>query len=414
MYKWLDERLNLGRLRKKFLRKAFPVHHSFYLGELTLVAFVVLVLTGFFLTMMYEPSSRLITTPAGLVPAATASVVYIDSLPFGRVLRSVHHWSAHLMIAVGGLHLLRIFLTGAYKKPREINWWVGIGLLVLTVVGAFTGFALPFDSFAITAAKIGYGIADAIPWVGGWLATVFFAGRYPTTHSLPRLLPIHVLWIPLLVTSLIGIHLLVMVKQKHTQPGWARLQAPGKIVGVPLVPQQSAMILVLLFLYLGVVFILGGLFTVHPVEAVASAAESSAIMRPDWYFLWVYGLLQMTPASWHWHWLGAEIGPEFIGGVLLPMLVVAPVVLVPLLDRRAAPMLYAEQPTLHPWRTGLAVGFVAFLFVAALAGYHEDLKWPIPLFWGLLLAGPPSLALGVRAALGRLFAPKGLALEKFA
>lgn len=143
MYKWLDERLDLQRLNSKLFRKAFPVHHTFFLGEITLFAFVVLVLTGVFLTLNYEPSIREVTTPDGQkLPAAYASILYIDSLPFGAVIRSLHHWSAHIMIAAAFLHMIRIHLSGAYKKPRELNWLVGIGLLVLAIVTAFTGYAL--------------------------------------------------------------------------------------------------------------------------------------------------------------------------------------------------------------------------------------------------------------------------------
>lgn len=167
MYRWLDERLDLRGLYHKVLRKAFPVHHSFFLGEITLFAFVVLVLTGVFLTLNYEPSIREVRLADGrTVPAAYASVLYIDSLPFGAVIRSLHHWSAHVMIAAAFLHMLRILLSGAYKKPRELNYLVGLGLLGLTVVTAFTGYALPYDNYAVTATRIGYGIAHSIPWIG--------------------------------------------------------------------------------------------------------------------------------------------------------------------------------------------------------------------------------------------------------
>ncbi len=128
MYQWLDERLDITRFNNKVLRKAFPVHHTFFLGEITLFAFVVLILTGIFLTFNYEPSTRLIKVAGYTDPvqAAYASILYIDSLPFGAVIRSMHHWSAHIMIAAAFLHLLRILLSGAYKKPRELNWIIGM------------------------------------------------------------------------------------------------------------------------------------------------------------------------------------------------------------------------------------------------------------------------------------------------
>ncbi len=206
MYKWLDERLDLTGLYQKVLRKAFPVHHSFFLGEITLFAFVVLVLTGIFLTLNFEPSIREVKLPDGrTVPAAYGSILYIDSLPFGAVIRSLHHWSAHVMIAAAFLHMLRILLTGAYKKPRELNYLVGLGLLGLAVVTAFTGYALPYDNYAVTATRIGYGIAASIPWIGGTLAEVMFGGEFPgSAKSIPRLFSLHVLWLPLLLMASSG------------------------------------------------------------------------------------------------------------------------------------------------------------------------------------------------------------------
>ncbi len=269
MYKWLDERLDLTSLYQKVLRKAFPVHHSFFLGEITLFAFVVLVLTGVFLTLNYEPSIREVRLPDGrTVPAAYASILYIDSLSFGAVIRSLHHWSAHAMIAAAFLHMLRILLTGAYKKPRELNYLVGLALLGLAVVTAFTGYALPYDNYAVTATRIGYGIAASIPWVGGTIAEVMFGGEFPgSERSIPRLYSLHVLWLPLLLMALIGLHLAIMIKQKHTQPRYAERVAPGKILGVPMYPQQMVMMGILFALYVGIMTMIAGAFLAHPVEA---------------------------------------------------------------------------------------------------------------------------------------------------
>jgi cytochrome b-561 len=320
MYKWLDERLDLTSLYQKVLRKAFPVHHSFFLGEITLFAFVVLVLTGVFLTLNYEPSIREVRLPDGrTVPAAYASILYIDSLPFGAVIRSLHHWSAHAMIAAAFLHMLRILLTGAYKKPRELNYLVGLALLGLAVVTAFTGYALPYDNYAVTATRIGYGIAASIPWVGGTIAEVMFGGEFPgSERSIPRLFSLHVLWLPLLLMALIGLHLAIMIKQKHTQPRYAERVAPGKILGVPMYPQQMVMMGILFALYVGVMTMIAGAFLAHPVEAFGPPTPNTPAVKPDWYFLWLYGLLQIIPASWQFRLFGATIGPEFIGGVIIP------------------------------------------------------------------------------------------------
>ncbi len=393
VYKWLDERLDLGRLNKKFMRKAFPVHHSFFLGEITLFAFIALVLTGLFLTFNYEPSARIIKYQGEDLPAAYASVLYIDSLPFGKVIRSVHHWSAHIMIAAAFLHLLRILVTGAYKKPREINWYIGLGLLGLAVVTAFTGYSLPYDAYAVTATQIGYGIGASIPYVGQWISQVMFGGEFPTLRSLPRLYSIHVVWLPLTLLALIGLHMLIMIKQKHTQPRYAEKIAPGKILGVPMMPMQAAVMGLLFLLYLGVLFILGGVFIAHPIEAYGPPGASTPAVKPDWYFLWIYGILQIIPNSWviplPW---GQELNPEFIGGVLIPGILGIAAVLLPLVDARKTKMRYLELPSHHPLRTSVTVGILFFFFVGTLAGWKQELGLSNAVLWTMLILIPLASA----------------------
>lgn len=196
---WLDERLETHKFAQKFLRKAFPVHSTFFLGELALFCFVILVFTGVLLAFSYEPSSEPVRLGREDVPAAYASVVRNDQTPFGYLLRQTHHWSAHLMIAAVILHLLRVFFTGMYKKPREINWVVGVLLLMITVFAAFSGYLLPFDEFAVTATGIGYNIAHATPWIGPALADFIFAGKFPAPGTIPRFYAYHVMLIPLLL-----------------------------------------------------------------------------------------------------------------------------------------------------------------------------------------------------------------------
>ncbi|MDF3016421.1 MAG: ubiquinol-cytochrome reductase, cytochrome subunit, partial [Thermomicrobiales bacterium] len=148
--RWLDERLSISALYRKYGRKAFPVHSSFFLGEMALFAFVILVLTGIYLGFIYVPSNAEITVDGETLPEAYASVRLIESIPVANLFRNTHHWAAHLMVAAVLLHLVRVFFTGTYRKPREINWVVGIVLLGLTLVAGFVGYALPYDSYAVT------------------------------------------------------------------------------------------------------------------------------------------------------------------------------------------------------------------------------------------------------------------------
>jgi len=407
MHGWWEERLEISRLREKYLLKVFPVHYTFFLGEIALVAFVILVVTGIFLAVNYEPSFRTVHYAGQAVPAAYASVVRIDTLPFGQVIRSTHHWSAHIFIAAAFLHLLRHMLSGSYKKPREVNWWIGLIVLVLGVVTAFTGYSLPSDAFAVVATKIGYGIAGSIPWVGAWIANVLFGGEYPTIHSLNRLYPAHILFMPLLIVGALTVHLLIVVKQLHTQPRYAERVAPGKILGVPMVPSQAFMVATLLFIYLAVVVIIAGAVDVHPITAFGPPSEMTPAVRPDWYLLWVYGILEIIPSHWRFVFLGGNFGPELWGGVVVPGLVALAIFAVPLVDRSETRVRYLELPSRHPLRTALTMATLSFFFVASAAGFHDTLGVPPWVFGVLLFAAPVAVAIGAYGLMRLLFGRHG-------
>ncbi len=386
MYRWFDERLSLSRFNKKFLNKAFAVHHSYFIGEIALFAFITLVITGIFLTFNYEPSIRTVKVAGKAVSAAYASVLYIDSLPFGRVLRSVHHWSASIMIAAAFIHLLRVLVSGAYKRPREINWFIGLLLLVVAIVTSFTGYSLPFDAFSATATSIGYGIGTSIPYVGEWISQIIFGGEFPTLHSIPRVYALHVLWFPLILMAILGMHMLVMVKQKHTQPNYARKVAPGRILGVPLMPQQAYMSTVLFLLYLAVVFFIAGAYIAHPIEVYGPPTASTPAVKPDWYLIWVYGILQIIPGDLKIPLpFGAVMNSEFIGSILVPGILGLAAVLLPFLDTRSTKMRYMELPTKHPVRTGVTFALLAFLITTTLAGWKQELGLSAGQLWFIIL-----------------------------
>ncbi len=404
MIKWLDERLFLGRFYNKFLRKAFPVHHSFFLGEITLFAFVTLLATGVFLSINFEPSIRLVQVGAQKLPAAYASVQFIDSLPFGKVIRSIHHWAANVMVAAAFLHMLRILLTGAYKKPREINWLIGIALLGFSIFAAFTGYSLPYDAFSATATKIGYGIAKSLPLIGSWLAGAFFGGEFPTEHSLPRLNALHILWFPALLLVLIVAHVLIMYLQKHTQPKYAEKIAPRQILGVPFWPQQALIMAVLFSLFVGLVSILAGLFIAHPVEAFGPPGPSTPEVKPEWYFLWIYGFLQLIPATWHFNILGIGIGPQFIG-LVVPILIVILGFAWPFLDATREKTRYLELPSRYPWRTGATMGVIGFFLASTLAAYKSDLGLGTLFLWALIVAVPAVFTVVTALVIRALYGP---------
>ena len=223
-YGWFDTRFDLDSGRT-FLGKAFPAEDSFLLGEVALFCFLLLVLTGMFLGMFFEPSTSDVEYDGSVaeyqgeeLPASYVSVLYITyDVPFGMLLRRMHHWAAHLFVASIGLHMLRVFFTGAYRNPREPNWLVGTGLALLAMFAAYTGYALPFDEFASTATGIGYNLALSVPIIGEPLAQVVFGGSFPSSATIPRLYFLHVLVIPLLIAGLLAVHMAILVRQKHTE-----------------------------------------------------------------------------------------------------------------------------------------------------------------------------------------------------
>ena len=218
IFQWLDERLELKKFKEKFLAKTFPTHPTFLLGEIALFSFVTLVATGIILGLLYEPSIQGVPLFGATVPAAYASVVKIDLLPLGMITRRIHHWAAMVMIAAILTHLSRIYFTSAYRRPREVNWLIGLGLLGITLGAAFTGYLLPYSQFSVTATSIAYYITKSVPWVGGWIARLLFAGEFPAVGTVPRFFFLHVMLIPVLLMSLVGLHLTILVKQKHTAP----------------------------------------------------------------------------------------------------------------------------------------------------------------------------------------------------
>ena len=377
MNQWLDERLHISRLNDKFLRKAFPVHHSFFLGEITLFSLIVLILTGILLALFYEPSGQLVKNPldptGALVPAAYASALNINALPFGDMLRRIHHWMANLMLGAAIMHMMRIYFTGAYKKPREINWWIGVLLVIFAALTAVTGYSLPFDNFAFTTLKVVVGIASSIPWIGEWVGQAAFAGKYPGPGLIPRVYGYHIMLLPMILLTLTGAHMLLMIKQKHTQPRYAKEIAYKKIVGVPLITQQTPIMLMLALIFTGLVMLFAAFIPVHAVEVLGPPSDQSPIVKPDFYLLWVFGILAILPGSLEFTLWGGVFNAEFFGALVTPGVVIGLLFAVPLIDRSSENQYYAENPTDHPVRLALGVAFLMMIAVFSVAGYRPEL-----------------------------------------
>jgi len=405
LFAWFNERLGLERLRAKYLGKPFPLHPSFFLGEIALFSFVVLVGTGLYLALFYEPSIETVTSGGVTGPAAYVSALLIDGHPLGVLIRRIHHWAAHLMIASVVLHLMRIYFTASYRKPREPNWVLGLLLLGGSIGTSFAGYLLPYDQFSVTATAIGYGILRSAPWVGGTLADFFFAGQFPSPSTVPRFYSYHVVFAPVLLSALIGLHLLMVFKQKHTElPESAAAPADtdeNRISGVPLWPGQSVLMAVLFLVLLSALATLSALLPVHPSALFGPPQPVTPEVKPDWYLMWVYGTLKMIPGDLSFHLLGTTIGSEAIGAMIIPGLLAAVILLVPWIDRVPGSARYAEHPLRSPTRLGSGLAMLALFFVLSLAGFSTELGLSVPVLWLLAIALPLAVGWGSYAYASR-------------
>ncbi len=378
LFKWFDERLELRKFKEKFLSKTFPTHPAFLLGETALFSFMILVATGIFLGFLYEPSTRMVSLFGAMVPAAYASVVRIDLLPMGLIVRRIHHWSAMIMIAAILAHLLRVYFTAAYRKPREINWLVGLSLWGMAMVAAFTGYLLPYSQFSVTATSIAYYVSKSVPWVGDWMSRLLFAGEFPSEGTVPRFFFMHVMLIPGTIIALISLHLLIVVKQKHTEPraNKERQEAQGgkRLIGIPIWPEQGVISLSYFLFLLSVVVLMASYVPLNPIETYGPPSPGTPVMRPDWYFLVVYGFLKLVPGDLVFTVLGGKITPETIGGVLFPAVNFLAYGLVPFFDRSKEPQQYMANPLHRPFMTALGIGAIVFLCMMVVAGYIDVLK----------------------------------------
>lgn len=377
IFKWLDERLELRKFKEKFLSKTFPTHPLFLLGETALFSFMTLVATGLFLGVLYEPSTRMVSLFGAMVPAAYASVVRIDLLPMGQIVRRIHHWSAMIMIAAILAHLLRIYFTSSYRRPRELNWLVGLSLWGTAMVAAFTGYLLPYSQFSVTATSIAYYTAKSVPWIGDWMSRLLFAGDFPSDGTVPRFFFMHVMLIPATLVGLISVHLLVLIKQKHTEPRSNKdrneAQSGRRLIGIPIWPEQAVISLSYFLFLLFVVVLMATYIPLNPIETYGPPSPGTPVMRPDWYFLVVYGFLKLVPGDLVFTVLGGKITPETIGGVIFPALNFLAYALVPFFDRAKEPQHYMEDPLRRPFMTSLGVGASVFLCMMVVAGYIDVL-----------------------------------------
>jgi ubiquinol-cytochrome c reductase cytochrome b subunit len=326
LFTWFDERLGISGSGRKMLNKIFPDHWSFLIGEVALYSFIVLLGTGVFLTLYFVPSSKVVIYEGTYAPLrgqpvseAFASTLNLSfAVRDGLLMRQMHHWAANIFVGSIVVHMLRIFFTGAFRKPRELNWIVGSTLLILAIFNGFLGYSLPDDLVSGTGIRISFSIVESIPLIGSYAAFFLFGGNFPGNSIVPRFYILHVLVLPAIMVALIGAHLGMLVRQKHTQfPG--RGHTPRNVVGSPLWPTFIAKTTGFMFLTVAVTGILSALFQINPVWLYGPYVpyKVSYAVQPDWYMGWLDGALRIMP-SWEIVGFGHMIPNVFFPAILLP------------------------------------------------------------------------------------------------
>jgi len=378
--RWLDQRLGAADFARSALNKVFPDHWSFMIGELALYCFVVLVLTGTYLTFFFSPSTSDTVYNGSYAPlrgvhmseAYRSAVDLSFDVRAGLVMRQVHHWAALLFLAAIVVHLGRVFFTGAFRRPREINWMIGVTLLILAMVNGFMGYSLLDDQLSGTGLRIMYGVTLSVPIVGTWIASLLFGGEFPGPDLISRLYVIHILIVPVIIAVLLAAHLGIVVRHKHTQfPGPGRTNE--NVVGERMWPTYAAKAVGLFFLVAAVLCFLGGVFQINPIWVFGpfDPAQVSAASQPDWYMGWLDGALRIMP-GWETRLFGFEIPNPFFPGAGLGGLTFGLLYAWPFLEARVtgdrAEHHLCDRPRQRPVRTAMGVATLSFYAVCFTGG----------------------------------------------
>jgi ubiquinol-cytochrome c reductase cytochrome b subunit len=380
---WVDERFTASKLTRATLNKVFPDNWSFMMGEIALYSFIILLLSGVYLSFFFDPSMTSVhyNGSYSLLRGVEMSRAYDSTLDIsfdvrgGLLMRQIHHWSALLFVAAMTAHMLRAFFTGAFRKPREITWLLGVGLLILGILEGFAGYSLPDDLLSGTGLRIAHAIMLSIPIVGTWVAFAVFGSDFPGTDIIPRLYIVHVLLVPGIILALIAVHLGLVVLQKHTQfPGPGRRE--DNVVGERVYPSYGAKGGGFFFLVFGVVAAISGLFQINPVWLYGpyNPAQVSAGTQPDWYMGFLDGSIRLFPA-WEIRFWNYTISPVFWPTVVLPGIMFTLLALYPFIEARMtkdrALHHLLQRPRDVPVRTSLGAMALSFYAVLLISGGND-------------------------------------------
>ncbi|WP_066362360.1 cytochrome bc1 complex cytochrome b subunit [Herbidospora mongoliensis] len=381
---YLDDRLGAGSFLKRNLRKVFPDHWSFLLGEIALYSFIILLLTGTFLTFWFKPSMGHVIYNGSYQPLvgvgmseAYASTLHISfEVRGGLLIRQIHHWAALLFVAGMMVHALRVFFTGAYRKPRELNWIIGVLLLTLALAEGLTGYSLPDDLLSGAGLRITEGVAISLPIVGTYITFFLFGGEYPGVDVISRFYTLHILLIPGILLALISAHMVLMWVQKHTQmPGPGRTE--HNVVGAPFYPAFMAKAGAYFLFTFACVAGLGTFAQINPIWLFGpyTPADISSGSQPDFYMGFLEGALRLMPA-WEINFLDHTLPLSVLIPALVPMgIIMTGLALYPFVeqwitgDRREHHL--TDRPRNAPVRTSIGMSAVTFYGILWLLGAND-------------------------------------------
>jgi quinol---cytochrome-c reductase cytochrome b subunit len=383
----IDSRYHPAGAVRRQLNKVFPTHWSFLLGEVALYSFIVLLLTGVYLTLFFDPSMAEVSYDGVYQPlrGIEMSKAYASTLDIsfevrgGLFVRQVHHWAALLFAASIMVHLARVFFTGAFRRPREANWVIGSLLLILAMFEGFFGYSLPDDLLSGTGVRAALSsITLGIPVIGTWLHWALFGGDFPGDIIIPRLYAIHILLLPGIMLALIGIHLAMVWFQKHTQlPGPGRTET--NVVGVRVMPVFAVKSGAFFAMTTGILGLMGGLLQINPIWQLGpyKPSQVSAGSQPDFYLMWTDGLIRLWPA-WELY-IGDYTVPAAVAVALLMGVVFALLIVYPWIEKRLtgddAHHNLLQRPRDAPVRTAVGAMAIALYIVLTFSAMNDIIAY---------------------------------------
>jgi ubiquinol-cytochrome c reductase cytochrome b subunit len=383
LVRYVDRRSGTAPFVRKAMRYVFPDHWSFLFGEVALYAFIVLVATGIYLTLFFVDSTAQTVYHGPYKPLqgqhmseAYASVVNISTtVKAGLLIRQTHHWAANVFIAAIALHVLRIFFTGAFRKPRELTYFIGLTMLILALFEAYLGYSLVDDLLSGMGLAIGWSVGLSLPFVGANLMSWLFHGPFPGQSALwPRMYVAHVFLLPALIATLLVLHLVLVALRHHTQFKRTQRETERRVVGVPLWPGQTPRSLGLATATAGMLFLLGGLVQINPIWLWGPYHTYLGTngAQPDWYLGWLIGGLRLMPG------FDVVIGKytlvpnPFWGGIAFPLVVFGFLYFWPWFERRVTGDIayhnLLDRPRDAPLRTAVGVAVLTWVFIVFVAG----------------------------------------------